>query len=408
MSEVIKIWNKRAKDYWNEAIRYLRLIGNSGFLFTIYLAIIFGSYYYSVFLKWLPETFPTPYILAVITAFIVTRSRIRTFVKEADLVFLTPIEGKLTAYFRRSIIYSFLFQSFFIILVMIVLAPLYSQRIASEGNALLLTILILLIANLWNLLCRWEEQRLQSEGSRAAHMVLRFFINVTLTFFLFAQAPFYFLLAIGLLMLLLTLFYYRHLSQKHSIKWENLLVMEEKMLTTFYRVANSFTDVPKLKARVKQRRIVSSITNLFPFKRQFTYQYIYSKTFIRSDDYFGIYMRLLIIGGILLFVIPEGYSRLFVFVLVVYMSGLQLSTLWNHHDTKIWLDLYPIPVQERKAAFSQIVFILLFLKSFVFLVLLIFTGEVLIQAFLFAGIGFVISYVYAYKLVHRRKKNMNF
>ncbi|UTW70049.1 ABC transporter permease [Anaerobacillus sp. HL2] len=51
MQKIIGIWR----------YSYLRLIGNSGFLFTIYIAIVVGSFYYSELLKWLPNSFLPPY-----------------------------------------------------------------------------------------------------------------------------------------------------------------------------------------------------------------------------------------------------------------------------------------------------------------------------------------------------------
>ncbi|MBU8905462.1 ABC transporter permease [Desertibacillus haloalkaliphilus] len=402
--DVIGLWKQRVKDYWNEAIRYLRLIANSGFLFTIYILIILGSYYYSLFLDWLPDTFPTVLFFALVIGFLLTKSPVRTFVKQADIVFLLPLEAKLDRYFRASIVYTMVFQAFTLVLVMIVLSPMYFQRIAGERYSFLGILLILLAVKFWNITVSWEEQRLQSERSRAMHKWLRLAVNISFALLVFEQAPMIYLLVLAVVMLALTLVYYRHLKRMHSVKWEHLIEVEERMLMSFYRMANSFTDVPHLKAKVKQRAWLSAFTHLIPFRQQSTFQYLFFKSFIRSNDYLGIYVRLLFIAGLLIYLLPSGYMQLFIFALFLYMSGLQLSTLWNHYTTKLWIDLYPLPLEARKQSFSFVVFILLLCKSVILTLVALLTSGAITNLIMFIVVGVGFSYFYGYKLVHRRKK----
>ncbi|WNF37573.1 ABC transporter permease [Bacillaceae bacterium IKA-2] len=402
MNTIHELWSKRVKDYWNMAIRYLRLIGNSGFLFTIYIAIIAGSYYYSELIKWLPETFPAPLFLALITAFLLTKSPLRTFVKEGDLVFLSPLEGKLAAYFRSSLYYSFLIQSFVIILVIVLLTPLYRNFLVDDPRSLLLIIVVLLVSKAWNLAAQSEEGRLLFTAQRTSHKVGRFFINICLTYFLFAQATLWFILALLFIKGLLFFFYYQHLKKQHSLKWEYLIETEEQMLMFFYRIANAFTDVPKLSTKVKARRMFSWIPNLLPFKQATTFHYLYVKSFTRANDYFGVYLRLLMIGVLLLFYIQIDFGAVFISLLIIYMSALQLSTLWNHHSLKIWIDLYPINGQVRKKSFSNVVLSLLIIKTFVFALATFIATANFIETGLVLIIGSAVSYLYANFLLHKR------
>lgn len=402
MNTIHELWSTRVKDYWNMAIRYLRLIGNSGFLFTIYIAIIAGSYYYSELLKWLPERFPAALFLALITAFLLTKSQLRTFVKEGDLVFLSPLEGKLAPYFRSSLYYSFLIESFVIILVIVLLTPLYRSFIVDGPRSLLLIIVVLLVSKAWNLAAQWEEGRLLFTAQRTSHKVGRFLINLCLTYFLFAQTAPWFVLAVLFIKGLLFFFYYQHLKKQHSLKWFYLIEMEERMVMSFYRIANAFTDVPKLSTKVKARRIFSWIPNLLPFRQATTFHYLYLKSFIRANDYFGVYTRLLIIGVILLFYIQINYGAVFISLLIIYMSALQLSTLWNHHTLKIWIDLYPITDQVRKKSFSNVVFSLVMIKTFIFALATFIATANFIETGLVLMIGVAVSYLYANFLLHKR------
>ncbi|MFN7249252.1 MAG: ABC transporter permease [Anaerobacillus sp.] len=404
MNSIQKLWSKRAKEYWNMAIRYLRLIGNSGFLFAIYIAIIVGSYYYSELLKWLPDWFPATIFLAVITALLLTKSPLRTFIKEGDLVFLSPVEGRLASYFRSSFYYSFIIQSFVLVLVIVLLTPLYRHFIADDAMALLFVIIVLFVSKAWNLLAQWEEGRLLFTGWRITHKLGRFVINATLTYFLFAGASIYFLLAIFAIKVLLLFFYYQHLKKQHSLKWEYLIELEERMVMSFYRIANMFTDVPKLSTKVKRRNPWSAIPNMLAFKQESTFNYLYLKSFIRANDYFGIYVRLLIIGIVLVFYVQFDYGKLFISILLLYMSALQLSTLWNHHQLKIMTDLYPIEDKVRERSFRTVVFSLLVVKTVVFTSATIVATMHFIEPLLVFGIGIIGSYVYSYILLLKKKE----
>jgi len=63
-----------------------------------------------------------------------------------------------------------------------------------------------------------------------------------------------------------------------------------------YRIANMFVDVPALKERVSRRKWLDFVLSMIGEKR--TYLYLYTRTFLRSGNYFGLYMRLLVIGGV--------------------------------------------------------------------------------------------------------------
>ncbi|GAE35681.1 ABC transporter permease [Halalkalibacter akibai] len=202
MKDGMTLWRERVNAYWNMAIRYLRLIGNSGFLFTLYVLIIIGSYYYSVLLDWLPDTFPAIWLFVAVFAHLLTRSGVRTFVKQADVVFLLPYESKLDSYFQASKRYSLIIQSAVMMLVLVVLSPFYSQYLADEAGSLLLIFAILVVAKIWNIASSWEEQRFQSESERRSHFLLRGLINIIFIYFLFAGELVYFLVVFGIMITL--------------------------------------------------------------------------------------------------------------------------------------------------------------------------------------------------------------
>lgn len=403
MRDGMTLWRERVSAYWNMAIRYLRLIGNSGFLFTLYLLIIIGSYYYSVFLDWLPDTFPAVWIFVAVFAHFLTRSGVRTFVKQADVVFLLPYESKLGSYFQASKWYSLAMQSAIILVVLVVLSPLFAKYLAGDAGSLFLVLLFLIVAKGWNIVTSWEEQRFQSEYDRRGHFLLRGIINIIFTFFLFSGASVLFIMAIFAIMMALYLLYYRRLAQQLSIKWDHLIEVEQGMLLFFYRIANAFTDVPQLRNKVRPRNYLSWLLKGITDSNKSVYHFLFARSFLRSNDYGGIYVRLVLISSVVLIALPSGWLQLLVFLLFMHMMTTQLSTLWYHYDTNMWVDLYPVDLKEKREALSQLTFRLLLIMTAVQLGVLVVTStwQVTSAALLLGG---AYSLIGSQKLIHKRRK----
>src|SRR5699024_224527 len=78
------------------------------------------------------------------------------------------------------------------------------------------------------------------------------------------------------------------------------------------------------------------------FSQNATYDYLYRITLVRGGDYLGMYVRLIVIGGLAIYFIPNIWVKLIFGMLFVYMACFQLMTLYQHHRAIMWLDLYPV------------------------------------------------------------------
>lgn len=388
------LWKERANEFWSMAIRYLRYIGNSGFLFSVYVSIIIGSFYYGKLLKALPENFPAVEIVTILLFFFVARGKIRTFLREADANFLLPLEERFRPYLQRSLTYSYIMQAFNVLVIMLVLGPLYFARVTPERAPYLAGIVLVLFLTGWNLLSRWEELRVPDGMKRKVLPIVRHLV-VLVSIYTILQGAWILtgVLFIGLAVLYLVI--YRPLATRHTLKWERLIRLEGDALMLFYRIANMFVEVPQLNRKVKKRTWAAPFINLLSGQSRNIYTYMYSRAFIRSNDYFGIFLRLTVIGIVLMFILPTGMFLWTANVLILYMTAIQLTTMWPHFDMKVWVDLYPVPREIRFNTFrnllTRIMMIqvgLFTLASYVHHLSIVQAGTVLIT-----GLFLVISFV---------------
>ncbi len=346
------LWKERANEFWSMAIKYLRYIGNSGFLFSIYVAILVGSFYYGQLLKVLPENFPAVELMTIILFFMVGRGKIRTFLKYPDANFLLPLEQRFRPYIQRSLLYSYTMQAFNVLVILLVLGPLYFAQVTSERASYFASILLILLLTGWNLFARWEELRVPDGRKRKTLPLIRQAF-ILLTLYSILQG---FWIVTGVLVVGLSVLYmvvYRPLAAQHTLKWERLIGLETDALMLFYRIANMFVEVPQLNRKVKNRTWATPFLNLLTGPSGNIYRYMYSRAFIRSNDYFGIFLRLTIIGIVLMLILPYGMLLWTANVLILYMTAIQLTTMWPHYDLKVWVDLYPVSREIRFETFQN-------------------------------------------------------
>ncbi|MFD2042764.1 ABC transporter permease [Ornithinibacillus salinisoli] len=387
-------FKKRFSAHLKETSRYLRYIFNGHIAVATLFLISALAYYYQQWLAQLPENFPTNWVIAIAFGLLISYSPVRTLLKEPDLVFLITAEHRMGSYFRNALIYSFVIQLYLILLAVAALGPLYFETYSDrDGSTYLFTLLVVLIFKLWNLIANWWMLKVRDTSIRYVDQVARLLLNIAVFYFLVNGEIL--IAGITTVLFIIVFLYDLNLSRKQSgLAWELLVEKDQNRMQTFYRIANMFTDVPHLKNRIKSRHwLVSVLRKRIPFAKKHTYDYLYRITFIRGGDYVGMYVRLIVIGGLFIYFVPNMWMKIIFALLFLYMSSFQMMTLYQHHRTVMWIDIYPVDLEVRKKALTtwllQLTMIQTVLFSLVFLFLQEYTG------FLFALVGgFIFSYLF--------------
>ena len=389
------LWKERFRHFLKEVRTYSKYVFNDHLKFIFVFIIGAGAYYYQQWLQTLTPSFPTALVMAVLLGLVLTAGSIQTLLKEADLVYLLPVEEKLKPYFTKAFLFTFMIQLYIIAIVAAALAPLYFQQMKQTGAGYIWIVLAFVIVKAWNLFVAWEKSFLTDQNIQKADWFIRFILNGLFVYFLVERNS---VLVIGGIVLLMVLYLaiMHQMVKGKPLNWEYLISEEGKKMMLLYRIANMFVDVPALKERVSRRKWLDFILSIIGEKR--TYLYLYTRTFLRSGNYFGLYVRLLALGGVILYFIPFLYGRFIVSFIFLYLIGYQLLTLWKHHRMKIWLDLYPVGGEEKKKDFLTLLNAILIIGSVIFTVIFalatkdfMMTGILLIVSIVFS-IGFVYQY----------------
>jgi ABC-2 type transport system permease protein len=391
-----KLWKERFGSRVKDLSRYLRYIFNGHLVVVLLFLIGGGAFYYQNWITGLSNSFPAVTIMAFVLAIFLTYSPVYNFLLEADRIFLIPLENRLKRYFLKSGVASFVFQGYILLMVFAILMPMYAH-VGNHGFRLFFPFfVVLLAAKAWNLVVSWQISYFVQPSVYLWDMIVRFCINALLCYLLLQQANLLFLLVI----LVVLVFYYRSYfvrTRKMGLKWDLLIASEEKRMASFYRLANLFTDVPKVKDTVKRRKWLDLFINRIGFSQDKTYLYLFSRTFLRASDYLGLFLRLTVIGMLALYFITFGWGQIVLTLLFLYLTGFQLLPLWNHHQNKLWVDLYPVAAKHKFAAFRFLLMVILSIEVAIFTLVILIKGQLNISLLTFlAGICFNYIFTYIY------------
>jgi ABC-2 type transport system permease protein len=357
-----QLWRDRISSTVKEYLRYLRYILNGHLVLVLVFLLGAGSYYYQEWLKGISTGFPAALIMSILLALLVTKSPIYTFLKDADRIFLIPVESRMKKYFINCLLLSFIFQVYILLMGLGILMPLYASVNNGQFEHFWYFFLILCVVKGLNLLIRWQVQHFVNTSHHAADAIIRFCINIVVLFLLFSNASPLFVLAVLVILVLLFVYYLK--ATKHlGIKWEYLIAQDEKRMGAFYRLANMFTDVPHLRNRIKRRKLLDVFVTRIDYKQNLVFSHLYWRTFFRSGDYLGLSVRLTVIGGIALFFLSYGMGQVLLAVLFLYLTGLQLMPLWNAYQDKLWISLYPLSIDMRKSSFKKTISTVLYVQG---------------------------------------------
>lgn len=365
------LFKKRFSSYIKETSRYLKYIFNGHIAVAMLFLISAVAVYYQQWLTQLPQNFPSSWVIGIVFGILVSYNPVRTLLQEPDLVFLIPAEHKMNQYFRNTLIFSYFYSLFLTLFAVAAVSPLYFHSFPNRsGSSYFFILIVILIFKVWNLIANWWMLKVRDIRVRRFDLFIRMILCIIVFFFIISGE-----IVLGTIttFLFIGIFLFDYsLTRKHpALSWDILVEKDQSQMQTFYRIANLFTDVPHVKAPIKKRQWLVSFVNKLPFQQKNTYDYLFRITFLRSGDYLGLYVRLIIIGSLFIYFTPNLWMKLLFAFLFIYLSAFQLMTLYYHYRTNIWLDIYPVDVKIRKQAVIKWLFQLTLIQTIIFSLVLL-------------------------------------
>lgn len=401
MFDATDLFKERLQEHIKLLNRYLRYIFNGHFMIALLFIIITISIYYQQWLEQLSPNFPAALVLALFFGFVVSYNPIQSFLKEPDKVFLIVKEAEMQKYFKWSLVYNYVFQLYIVFIVSAALAPMFMQVYPHKTTKdYLLIVFIALLLKGWNLTTNWQMFKLEHTTIRLFDKIIRTLVSMAIFYTLLLETKF--VIVVIIFYFALAINNYLLIKRQSGLAWEILIENDLNRLASFYRFVSMFADVPHLSNRLKKRPLLSKFVNFrVPFQHRATFPYLYRLSFIRSSDYLSMYLRLTVLGGIVIYFVPNDWLKLAFVVLFLYMTSFQMISLFHHYRTNIWIDLYPIHQVERSKAFLTFISRITLAQTILFALVFIALTQYIF--FLYAVIlGFVFTYLFIQLYVRKK------
>lgn len=392
------LWQKRVQKHIQEQVKYLRLVFNDHFVIAIIFLLGALGYTYANAVKGLdPQAWWLKPVLSLVLLAAVSFGRLATLLKEADSVFLLPKESGLVTYLKSARLYSSWLPLIAMAFVTLLVAPLLliTKTVPAWHIAVALITLVIIKDRRFSIQLRQWYQADETQATKVLSLILDLAI--------IASQLYQWLNLVGVLVALGLAYYQRQqlarVQKTQLFDWLAAVGAEDSRMGRIYRLYNLFTDVPGLSSQVKRRRYLDGLLKPITAKPANTYLYLYARGFLRGTEFSGLYIRLVVLGGIILCFSHIWWLSLALGLLLIYLVGFQLLPFYNQYDQIIFTHLYPVSTTKRIQAFSQLMRTLLLLQALLFSVILLVTLGMTIQvglsvlALFVLVIGFVQFYL---------------
>lgn len=379
----------RRQRHQKKMMKYMRYVLNDHFVLVCLFLVGGLAFYYSNVLKQLPPDFPWSLpIVGVVWWFVLPFGKLATLVEPADMTFLLPKEKEMNSYLSRGLRHSLAFPFVVELLICGALLPLVvlAKQVSFVNFFFYLVML-------WGLkLGNLRIQRLacyQKTHEQTQRLNLLWFVVSGGIIF----GSLYGAAWLGTILAVAAAFGFISLTQEKDrlLDWSKMIDRENARLHRIYQFINLFTDVPEVEAKVRRRKYLDALLARISFKQENTYLYLFARGALRGAEFGGLFFRLLIVGGVLLFSLNDFRFVVGVSLLFIYLIGFQMIPLYSQFDYISATQLYPVTKKFKKAALQRLMVVLLFAAAIIFtlcsLVHLSIVGSLLLLVLLLIEIG---------------------
>lgn len=361
-----EFYKGRLSRHQTVLMRYLKYVFNDHVvLISTFLLGGFGLYY-SDLVKTLDSSFVLGKpLVALIWMMALFTGHLATLMKEADKVFLLPKERQMLTYLKAAYRHSLLLPLATLLMVTGITMPLLVAVSRSSVFDFALFVAMLWLLKASHLLQQFNPCFLANQDrQKRDQLIWLVFALGAIISALFVHSGIG--VAIALVSLISQFLGTKKTFESKNLDWEGMIANEQQRMKRIYQFINMFTDVPGISGKVKRRKLFDGLLNKIQKTHQNTYRYLYSRSFLRGAEYSGLFLRLTLVGTVILVFLNEFLLVLIVSLVIIYLIGFQMIPMYSQFDYMVMTALYPFTNQDKKVAVNALVRLLLIIVGTIF------------------------------------------
>lgn len=347
-----QLWKKRRETYLRRVMPYWRYVMSSGGVAMGFAAILAIQGYAELLKRTRmaegggegPLFTLLPAGAAVVLAAVLLWNRARTYLAQADIVFLLPVEARMREYVREAWAHGASMSFAAMAAALGLYWPLYHA--AGFGSVLQYAAVCAALLALKALLYygAWKERQFRYRTDRAAFAAVKWIAALATSYALLSGGTGG---AMGIAAAIwLAYFAALRVPSAYRIHWEQLLQEEKRTVALHEAWFGLFIDLPGRAETYKPRPYVDALLRMIRYHRNNAYVYMFWRTFLRSSM-FPIAVRLIVLEALLVWVFPLPWAAAAIYALFCWILGLQLRGLQTSWSEPLLVAIAPLPRKLR-------------------------------------------------------------
>ena len=413
MSNIKNIFDDRRRRERETRVTYSKYIFNSHLVMFLIIVLGAGLINYS---RWLENAsnleMKTVFIAtsAILSYFLVSL-KVKTFIKEADSVFLLPLEkyyGKVAL--KTGVILTIIHLLFVIIFYFItkpLLAHIGGVSVGREFTGIVVIHFLMLIAGVMvNVFYRLAEA---IYFEKKFFMKILLFMNIFVPILgVFGKYNYLEYVTFAIWIIILIIILKNHSNEKkalllnngigYALKWNDAAEYDKHREENYLKFVSMFVDVPLSGIKVARRKYFDILLRKLTEKNftvENSFKYYYYRVFLRQENTVFLALRLMLIAGIIIYSFNNIYVNVVVIISYSYLTIIQLIPLYKQISNNIWHSILPVSEDIKIKSFKNLLTAVILITTFILMLLSIVVGK-----FNYLTIGMnILSFILANLLV---------
>lgn len=363
MSNIENIFSDRRKKEQELKLTYSKYIFNSHLI--MFLIIVLGAVLIN-YSKWIAiaskvELYSVYIAATVVFSYYLVSTKIKTYIKEADAVFLLPLEKYYRKVGLKTVINSTVVHIITVVIFYFATKPITNLI----GNIDRLSIFMLLIVIIWNNLLKYL-QVIHYKEIIWSKLLLFIVIFMQLLVVFFDDIAIRIIYLISIIVLAVFTYYIMKNAgnklnakdqEKYVVNWNQAADYDKHRIESYLKFVNMFVDVPLSGVKVARRKYFDILLPKLTkdnFKKENSFKYYYYRVFLRQENTVYLALRLMLLAVLVIFSFKNTYVSGLAIISYSYLTIIQLVPLYKQMSNNIWHSILPVSEDIKIKSYKQL------------------------------------------------------
>ena len=363
MSNIENIFSDRRKKEQELKLTYSKYIFNSHLI--MFLIIVLGAVLIN-YSKWIAiaskvELYSVYTAATVVFSYYLVSTKIKTYIKEADAVFLLPLEKYYRKVGLKTVINSTVVHIITVVIFYFATKPITNLI----GNIDRLSIIMLLIVIIWNNLLKYL-QVIHYKEIIWSKLLLFIVIFMQLLVVFFDDIAIRIIYLISIIVLAVFTYYIMKNAgnklnakdqEKYVVNWNQAADYDKHRIESYLKFVNMFVDVPLSGVKVARRNYFDILLPKLTkdnFKKENSFKYYYYRVFLRQENTVYLALRLMLLAALVTFSFKNTYVSGLAIISYSYLTIIQLVPLYKQMSNNIWHSILPVSEDIKIKSYKQL------------------------------------------------------